>query len=220
MAALALTRLEEALHSDDVLTFLVRDTGGTLPRRDGFTFREAKRSDAAIYARDIGTDSAGTFRARLGGSTRCYVVESAGRLVHATWTTTSAAWTRELQRYFVCPQGDIYIFESYTRPEMRGRGVYPLAIASMAAVAGESGRSRMWVGIEGHNPASYRAVTKAGFRDAFRVAYARRLARLTVGDPTGPLADVGRACIVPRDRLPDEVVACAQGGGTRKESER
>lgn len=201
--SLAVGRIREAFSSDDVLILLLRDASGDVPARTGLKFRPAEPDDAAIYARDVGTDSESTFTARLGDATSCYVVESAGMIVHATWATTEPAWMREVQRYFVPPHGDAYIFESYTRPDARGRGIYPFAITSLASFLGTRGIARMWVGIEGHNEASLRSVTKAGFHEAFRLSFSRRLARLTLSPPQGPMAEVGRRCIVDRATLGD-----------------
>jgi ribosomal protein S18 acetylase RimI-like enzyme len=200
--------------SDNVLIFLVRNSSDRPEAPQGLVFRWAEPSDGDRYARDVGTDSPTTFRNRLDASTHCYLVESDDRIVHATWVTTSGAWMRELQRYFLCPDGDAYIFESYTRPEVRGRGIYPLAIRSLAHALGAQGIARMWVGIEGHNPASLRAVTKAGFAEAFEIPYRRRLARLTVGEPSGPKAELGRGRIVRARRfhIPRRGPSCIPGG--------
>jgi RimJ/RimL family protein N-acetyltransferase len=188
--------MREAVSSEETLSFLVREANGSLPDGSEAKFRKTTIADAPAYARDIGTDSAATFTMRLREATNCYVVEKEGRFVHATWVADGPSWVREIQRYFVPPPGDTYIFESYTRPEVRGRGIYPFAIASLAAELGGQGVHRLWVGVEGHNPASMRAVTKAGFDEAFRILYSRRFGHLNVSLPEGPMADVGRNTIV------------------------
>jgi ribosomal protein S18 acetylase RimI-like enzyme len=145
--------------------------------------RVATAADGPIYERDIGTDSAATFTIRLTEQTRCFVVEAPGpKLVHATWVTTSAAWTRELGGYLVVPPGDAYVYESFTRPDARGRGIYPLALAEICRELAAEGIERVWVGVEEDNEPSIRAVTKTGFRESFRIRYRRKFGHLQI-DP-------------------------------------
>lgn len=195
VGTLFVQRARELVASDETLVFFTRPTRGDAPERTDAILRSATAADAARYARDVGTDSPLTFRQRLGDGTRCYVVESEGRIVHATWTTTSRAWVREIQRYFVPPAGDVYIYESYTRPEARGRGIYPFAIGALASELAGQGSIRMWVGVEDDNPASLRAVGKGGFEEAFSIRYTRRLGRLRVSPATGPEAGLAQAIL-------------------------
>jgi len=195
VAALAWARLEETVSSERVLIFFVRAATGGADPRPGLELREATATDADRYARDIGTDSPTTFRARLSDGTRCFVVVADGRFMHATWMTTAAAWTRELVRYFRPPPGDAYVYESYTRPEVRGQGVYPFALTHIAAALADRGIKRIWVGVEADNTASLKAVTKAGFERSLEVAYRRRWGRLSVSEPAGPGAEECRDCL-------------------------
>jgi GNAT superfamily N-acetyltransferase len=198
---LALARLKELLSSEDVLIVYARQTGGVplaVPN-SALVFREAAPSDGERYARDIGTDSAWSFRARLSARTRCFLVTQDALIVHASWMTTGAAWTRELRRYFRPPAGDAYVYESFTRPEVRGRGVYPLALTRIAAWLSGHGATRVWVAVEARNPASVKAVVKAGFAPGFKLHYRRSFGRLVLAAPTGPLADDCSGCL---DRVP------------------
>ena len=173
-------RALETLWSDDRLLILVRGTGGDEPEIPGLELREATARDGQRYARDIGTDSNETFAARLSPQVTCWLVEEEERIVHATWMTSDGAWTRELQRCLRPPPGDAYVYESFTRADARGRGIYPFALRAISARVRQQDVARLWVGIENHNVASLRAVTKAGFEHSFEVSYRRRLGRLTV----------------------------------------
>jgi GNAT superfamily N-acetyltransferase len=186
VGALLLERVTQAIRSDDELIVLVRPTGGPRPSASGLEFREATETDAVDYSRDIGTDSARTFAARLSESTRCFIVRDGDLVVHATWMTTLGAWTRELRAYLRPPQGEAYVYESFTRAAARGRGVYPFALGEIAAWLEDRGVGRVWVAVEGNNPPSLKAVTKAGFEESFRIPYRRRLGRLTIDPPEGP----------------------------------
>ncbi len=194
-------RVREWIFSRDGLVFLVRPTGSDRPSHDSLTFAQATVDDAARYARDVGTDSAGTFKGRLSETTNCFLVCSDDLIVHATWVTTTAAWTRELRTYVVPPAGDAYVYESYTRVEARGRGAYPFALLHISSLLAGRGVSRVWVAVEAHNGPSLRAVAKARFEEAFDVRYRRRLGRLHVDPPTGRLAEIGARMV--RRKLDD-----------------
>ena len=186
--SLAKERVTGWIGSSDVLILYVRGPAPSGEELPGLEFRPATSGDAARYARDIGTDSATSFARRLSNRTRCFVVDDGDLLLHASWVTTAGAWTRELRAYLVPPEGDAYIYESFTRPEARGRGLYPFALRNIIGWAQGSGIVRLWVGVEEHNPASIRSVTKAGFEEGFRLPFARRWGRLSLGDPSGPHA--------------------------------
>ena len=147
--------------------------------------KRATPEDGPIYERDIGTDSRSTFRARLSEGTACYLVMTDDRAVHATWCTTTGAWTREIGALLVPPDGDAYVYESYTRPEVRGRGVYPYALGQIAADLSRHAVKRVWVAVEASNSASLRAVAKAGFEPSFAIGYRRRWGRVQI-EPDGP----------------------------------
>jgi RimJ/RimL family protein N-acetyltransferase len=191
---LALTRAREWISSQDSLVMLVKEVNGRAERTDD-NVRPAEPGDALAYARDIGTESPRTFRARLNDATRCWLVTDGPRLIHASWVTSEAAWTRELRRWVRPPEGDVYIYESFTTAEARGRGAYPRALSGIASWAAQADVARLWVAVERDNAASVRAVTKAGFVVRYEVGYRRRWGRLTVDLPAGEMADCAHTMI-------------------------
>lgn len=207
VVGLARSRLIETIASGDTLIFLVRPADGIFlvrpadeilpdrvadgpaPARPSLEVRRATSEDGERYARDIGTDSPRSFRARLSPAEDCYVVDDGAKLLHATWMTTSGAWTRELRRYLRPPMGDAYVYESFTRADSRGRGLYPFALEHICRDVAAQGISRVWVAVEGGNPSSLKAVAKAGFRPVTEVRYRRSWGRLTVD--VGPSSTAG-----------------------------
>lgn len=178
--ALGAERVKQYLSSSEELIILARPSGGSSPPSDDLLFEDATADDGARYAREIGTDSASTFAARLTENTRCFLVSSGGKILHATWVTTRAAWTRELRGYFVVPPGDCYVYESFTRGDARGKGVYPFALKSICAWAAGKELRRVWVGVEAANVPSLRAVGKAGFEPQLTINFRRNVGRLEV----------------------------------------
>lgn len=199
VAELSGHRVREFLHSDDRLILFALDLASPIPQtpaRVEGVFRRATPEDACAYAHAVGTDSKSTFRARLSNDTRCYLVVRSDLIVHASWVTTSKAWTRELRRYFTPPPGEAYIYESFTREEARGQGAYPFALIAIAEDLRSEGCKRAWVGVEAGNASSIKAVRKAGFEPGFEVTYRRRFGRVTVSRPRGPLAAQCGKCLL------------------------
>ena len=169
------SRVRDNLWSNDVLVVFSAETGGETAGGGELHLAVADPSDAADYARDIGTDSEETFVARLSDKSLCYLVRDGERILHSSWVSLFAAWTRELRGYVVPPSGDAYVYESFTRSDARGRGVYPFALRGMRADLASRGVGRVWVAAEADNPASLKAIGKAGFEESYRLTYRRRL---------------------------------------------
>ena len=197
VASLGLQRVGEAIRSEDRLIFFLRATTGEGDPGDGspLTLRQAGSEHASIYQRDIGTDSAATFSRRLAQGTRCYLVLEEDKALHASWVTTTASWVREMGRYFRPPAGHAYVYESFTRADARGRGVYPFALRGICRELATDRIDWLWVAVEEGNAPSLKAVSKAGFETAFEVAYGRRFGRLSVSQPTGQKVDLCANCI-------------------------
>lgn len=181
---LALDRAVATVRSDGRLTILRCATSGMPDQRDDMVLRRAHAADGPAYARDIGTDSATTFRARSNDRTWCYVVEApGGRLLHATWCTISGAWTREIRACVVPAPGSAYVYESFTRSDARGQGVYPFALRGIAADLAATGVETLWVAVEADNVPSLRAVGKAGFEPVDEIVFRRRWGRVELEGP-------------------------------------
>jgi hypothetical protein len=193
------SRIRNTVQSDDELIFLIRTAtwDGTVRRRtdEPLVLLRATEADGADYERFIGTDSASTFARRLDDETSCWLVRGRGIVLHATWTTTGAAWTSEIERFFVPPPRSAYIYESFTRPEARGLGVYPYALIEIGRALAAEGIETLVVGVEAENAPSVKAITKAGFEPAFTIGLHRRLGRLELDEPTGPRAELAAQCL-------------------------
>jgi L-amino acid N-acyltransferase YncA len=193
--ATGVARLREFISSSDELVILARTAGGELPDRTDLEFVTATSADGARYARDIGTDSASTLASRLTDDTHCFLVIHEARVVHATWVTTRSAWTRELGGYLVVPEGDCYVFESFTRADARGRGVYPFGLKGICEWAANQGLKRIWVGVESGNAASLRAVAKVGFEPRLTISFRRSVGRLQVVGARCPQESIETLCL-------------------------
>jgi len=183
---LLLGRAKEAVRSEEALILLWREASEQNVTRDGLWFRPATSADAKRYARDIGTDSTLSFTHRLRQDVGCFLVEDDTKILHSSWVTTTGAWTREIRGFLSPPPGDAYVYESFTRADARGRGIYPFALAGIVDAMSRRGVRRVWVGVEASNEPSRRAILKAGFKVGFELPYRRRLGRLELAPPRGP----------------------------------
>ncbi len=198
VAAEAWDQVRAGVRSQGALKLMIAPTGGERPDAE-LRFALATEADAEPYARDIGTDSPATFRARLTGTTICCLVYADDKVLHASWVTTSRAWTSEIRAFLVPPAGDAYIYESFTRADARGRGIYPFALGCIRAELAQRGSARAWVGVESDNERSIRAITKAGFVEAFEIRFRRRWGGVKIDPPSGPLAEAGPSFISRRE---------------------
>ena len=192
--------MRSAIGSGTTLIFLARGPGSDPPATTT-SIRVAEATDADVYARDVGTDSPRTFVDRLDPTTRCYLALHDRRIVHATWVTSSAAWIGEIRRYFVVPERSLYIYESFTSPDVRGRGIYPEVLRHIAADARREGSTELWIGVGDTNAPSLRAIDKAGFARAFDISARRRWGRVEIRSTAGPRAAVADEVI--REGWPD-----------------
>ena len=151
--------------------------------------RWATTGDTDVHAELLGGDPSPPLADRLSDANRCYLALEEGCALHATWCSTTATWTEELQTYLAPPSGDAYIYESFTRADARGRGVYPMVLRSIAALLHREGIRRLWVGVEETNLASVRAIRKGGFEDAFAISFEETPEGVTyqVDTPLDPL---------------------------------
>ena len=202
--SVAIERIREAISSSETLIFFARPAAGEYdrPAHDpDLELVEATEEDGSLYEDFIGTDSRRTFAARLQSGARCFFVRYDGKVVHSTWVTSGPAWTRELRRYFQPPPGDAYTYESFTRPEARGKGAYPFALTEICSNLAGEGKSLVWVGVEAGNTASRKAVAKAHFEEQFRVRYGRKLGFLRVDEPVGPGVRLCFGCLAQRVKV-------------------
>jgi GNAT superfamily N-acetyltransferase len=178
--------LRNRLWFDTTLVVLQRSTGGQAIHLTGIAIREVDPAESDVYERDVANEPAATVVRRLASPTSsCWVADEGGRFVHASWIETRAAWVGEADRFFVVPEGGAYIYESFTRPEMRGRGVYPAVLTAISAELAQRGIATLWIAAEATNHSSLRAIAKAGFSPSFQIEVRRRWGRTQVVVPRG-----------------------------------
>jgi hypothetical protein len=113
---------------------------------------------------------------RLKQGAICHGLLLDGRLANLGWTQLGEL---ELDSGAVLRDPTMgAIFDCYTVPEYRGRGLYPKSLIGMMQKLREAGAKKAWIGVDPDNLASIRGIEKAGFGERF-LFLRRRVVGLT-----------------------------------------
>jgi hypothetical protein len=115
----------------------------------------------------------------LGQHHRLYLARTGDDIIGHGWCATRTASIGELGVELVLPARNRYLWGFVTRPEWRGRGVYP---GLLQAMLHDEDADRFWIGHDAGNDASARGIIKAGFSPLGPV-YARPDGRLVFAPP-------------------------------------
>jgi len=104
------------------------------PPADGFAVRELRGGDVAAYLRLRPDQGEPRLRARLAAGHRCFGVWAGAQLVHVAWIATTTVTIDYLGAQMQPLPGDLYIFDTYTRPDFRRRGCTAMRAAQVRSV--------------------------------------------------------------------------------------
>ena len=102
---------------------------------------------------------------RLEQGHHCYTIVQHGRLVHFGWLTEhqNRGMLEEVHQLFTYPPESVALYDFFTDPEFRGKGLYRRTMAQMLSDAAQSGHKRAFIFVVADNHPSRRAIEKAGF---------------------------------------------------------
>ncbi len=109
------------------------------------------------------------YRARFMIRHRAVIVEKDSRLVFLAWVACDRLRVDELEREWEIPDSDRVIYDVFTAPNARGRGIYPGALRWLRSVLHRSGAQRCWIYADSGNSPSLRGIRKAGFASMGRI---------------------------------------------------
>jgi GNAT superfamily N-acetyltransferase len=156
---------------EDVLT--------PLPALPGLSIAPAGDVSVAGALSSIDT---GEIARRFAGGHRPWLARLAGEPVGWGWCAAEEFSIGELGISCSLPPGNRYLWDFFTVPHWRGRGIYPRLLQTI--VARESDVERFWLGHDLDNVASARGIAKAGFREV-GVLYRRQNGEFALV-PSGP----------------------------------
>jgi hypothetical protein len=102
--------------------------------------------------------------ARLDRGERCFGSLRDGRVVAARWATHGEVDADYLRIGLRLPDGDAWIFDSWTDPRERGSGVASEASAVLGAALAAEGTTRFVVIVMNGNRSGHAAVLRSGYR--------------------------------------------------------
>jgi GNAT superfamily N-acetyltransferase len=142
--------------------------------------------------------------ARLQAGRRCFVAIVDGRIASYAWVSSGCEHVGELERVFVLPEGDCYIWDCATAPEQRGQHLYTALLSHLLSLFKGEGVRRVWIGASRANHFSTRGIVRAGFHPAIETSYLRlgRLRYLRLVRPPSapaPLAEDAIRLIAQQD---------------------
>ena len=95
---------------------------------------------------------------------RCFGSLRDGRVVASRWATHGEVDADYLRIGLRLPDGDAWIFDSWTDPRERGRGVAGEASAALGAALAAEGTTRFVVIVMNGNRSGHAAVLRSGYR--------------------------------------------------------
>jgi len=106
---------------------------------------------------------------RLAAGDTCFTARHAGSLASSIWACRSQRWVEALRDIWRVAPGEVYLYDSYTAPAHRGRGLNPSLCLQALAHFRDQGLERATLITEAGNAANLRAKQKVGFRPSGRI---------------------------------------------------
>ena len=112
-------------------------------------------------------------RRRFAGGQLCFAVRHRERLVSVAWVTTGRAWVDYLDREILLADDEVYPYESFTAPDMRGQNLASTRSTHMQRHFKDAGYRRVVVAVTPENTASLRHTVKVGYRPFGMMGYVK-----------------------------------------------
>lgn len=103
-------------------------------------------------------------RSRLAAGQWCFVARYAGRIVHACWVATKRAWIDYLASEIRLAADEVYPYESFTAPDVRGQSIASVRSAQMLRYFHNAGYRRSLTAVLPENKPALRPLEKVGYR--------------------------------------------------------
>jgi hypothetical protein len=125
--------------------------------------RRLRPEEVPAYARS-GPKPAEELIRRMERGSGCHAAWHAGEIVSATWWHPGEAWIEDLDRRFRLRAGEVYFYDSWTLPRLRGRNITPVRSSLTLRALGEQGFVRAIAFVLPENRPIHKAVEKVGWR--------------------------------------------------------
>jgi len=112
---------------------------------------------------------------RLGRGERCFLVLHKGQVVAYCWFSQARVGIEEVDLTVVVQPDEVYLYDAFTLPPWRGRGLYPALLTRMVKEAMEMGYRRAMIFAGEDNLPSRQGIEKAGFEFFQRITHYKLL---------------------------------------------
>jgi GNAT superfamily N-acetyltransferase len=124
---------------------------------------EVRVADQPLAAGDVAARWHPQAAERLRDGQACAIAHHETELVAYCWLSCTPVWVGEIGRTVIPGPEDVYLYDAFTMPEWRGRGLFSAMIAPLLALARSRHRRRALIFVGAGNRASRRAIERAGF---------------------------------------------------------
>ncbi len=131
----------------------------TLP----IVIRQLTESDVPALKRMKQEANGARFYRRMRDSKLGFVAEHNGRILHYSWVSLADEFESWSGRWVRLGANEAYVYDGFTSPDARGRGIYPAVLRGIETRLSEKGIRRLWIIIGRNNAPSLRAAARAGF---------------------------------------------------------
>lgn len=100
---------------------------------------------------------------RIDGGQVCVVARHGADVIAYCWLTWRPEWVAEIDRFVVPGPDEAYLYEAFTQPAWRGRGLFSSMLFRLLGYARAQGRRRALIFVLTDNSASRRAIERTGF---------------------------------------------------------
>ena len=164
------------------------------------SFGTLQPNDIDAYLRFRQNAQRNVVERRLMHGDRCFVSWYGREIVDACWTATGMIYVPYMRRYLRIPPGSVYSFDSYTAPELRGRGIYMARNSYTARVHQSEGLSTSIALVAYENYSAWLILTRSGLKTLGAYHYVRT-----------PLTGIYWETVEPGQELPELIPERARG---------
>jgi len=128
-------------------------------------------TDTEEYLRFRPGTTRAELRRRFEAKHRCFVARYQGCLVGCSWVAATHAWSYYLSHELVLGADELYVYDTFTHPHCRDRGVASAIGVEILRHFRGSGHRRIIRAISPENHASLQAASKSGYRPYGTIGY-------------------------------------------------
>jgi GNAT superfamily N-acetyltransferase len=158
------------------MILMVRPLDAKLPvfsARLAVTFKLLSEKDFSAYQRFRPEGGLTSLQRCLSRGDSCFAAYHEGRIVHAVQVATGHVYVPYLRRSLILQPGDVYTYDSFTRPGYRSYGLASARAVHVMHYYQHEGYQRMVCLIAGENAAGRHVMQKLGYQALGLYSYLR-----------------------------------------------